>query len=111
MDKINKFKMVITSCLQAEANEPIDSELAVPRILSIDSQSNRFLLLAKGWRKKRYIHYIIYHIEIINDKIWIHEDRSDTGIANVLVDLGIEKSNIVLGYLPAYARAESEFAA
>lgn len=109
MDRV-KYAFIIADCLKTEANQAIDNELAVPRTLVVDILTNHFILLAKGWKGKKYIHYFIYHIEILNDKVWIHEDRTDTGIANVLVEKGIKKSDIVLGYLPEYARLNSDFA-
>lgn len=110
MDRINKYKAIIYKLLEKEANQAFDPELSVPRILVVDTSENRYILLAKGWQKKKYIHYFIYHIEIIDNKIWIHEDRTDTGFANVLVEEGIDKNDIVLGFLPEYTRSSSDFA-
>lgn len=109
MDRIEAYKKIIQDCLMEEADKPINPNYAVPCVFVQDQLADRFILLAKGWLKKRYVHYFIYHIEIIDEKIWIHEDRTDTGIALALVERGIPKSAIILGYLPNYARALSEF--
>jgi hypothetical protein len=49
-------------------------------------------------------------VEIINDKIWIHRDGLEDGIANDLVRAGIPKSQIVLGFHPPKIRQYTEFA-
>lgn len=50
------------------------------------------------------------HLEIIGDKIWIHEDGLEDGIATDLLRAGISKSQIVLGFHPPEVRPYTEFA-
>ena len=109
MDRIKQYQQIIQNYLEAEVKQTINPDFAVPRILILDKLADRYILLAKGWLKKKYVHYFIYHLEIVDGKIWIHEDRTDTGIAVDLVELGIPKSDIILGYFPKYARAMSDF--
>jgi hypothetical protein len=49
-------------------------------------------------------------LEIINDKIWVHRDGLEDGIANDLVAAGIPKSQIVLGFHAEDVRPYTEFA-
>lgn len=109
MDRIEQYQQIIQKHLEAEAKQPINLDFAVPRTLVLDKFAKRYILLARGWLKKKYVHYFVYHIEIIDGKVWIHEDRTDTGIALELVRLGIPKADIVLGYFPKYAREMSDF--
>ncbi|HEY9770441.1 MAG TPA: element excision factor XisI family protein [Coleofasciculaceae cyanobacterium] len=50
------------------------------------------------------------HLEIIDNKIWIHRDGTEYGIANELVNAGISKDKIVLGFHPADIRQYTDFA-
>ena len=38
------------------------------------------------------------HVDIINDKIWRHRDDKEDGVATELLDAGIPKDKIVLGF-------------
>ncbi|MEM6698739.1 MAG: element excision factor XisI family protein, partial [Bacteroidota bacterium] len=59
---------------------------------------------------KKYRNYIVYHFEIKGDKIWVHQDNTDVGIAEIIANRGIPKSSIVLGYFPKYVRELSDYA-
>lgn len=57
------------------------------------------------------IFLILTHLEIIDDKIWIHRDGLEDRIANDLVKAGIPKSQIVLGFHSFKIGQHREFAA
>ncbi|MEZ4887801.1 MAG: element excision factor XisI family protein [Chitinophagales bacterium] len=38
------------------------------------------------------------------DKVWVHEDNTDLGIAEVIARAGIPKSKIVLGFWAVHSR-------
>jgi len=80
------------------------------RPLFDDSQKS-YLLLKNGWDGNKYIHHAPIHLEIINDKIWIQNDDTEEGIATDLLDAGIKKEHIVLGFKPKKVRPYTEFAA
>lgn len=56
------------------------------------------------------MHGCLVHVELIGDKVWIHRDGLEDGIANDLVRAGIPKSQIVLGFHPPEVRPHTEFA-
>ena len=49
-------------------------------------------------------------LRILNDKIWVEWDGLETGITQELLDLGINKEDIVLGFYRPERRALTEFA-
>lgn len=75
-----------------------------------DEKHNKFQLLALGWDKSSRIFNIIFHVDIINDKIWIQEDNTLDGLASLLLEKGLSKQDIVLAYYPDYHRKYTEFA-
>ncbi|HDN26052.1 MAG TPA: hypothetical protein ENG03_02940 [Thioploca sp.] len=50
-------------------------------------------------------------MDIINDKLWIQRDDTEDGVAQELVNAGIPKDQIVLGFHPAEVRPHTEYAA
>ena len=75
-----------------------------------DEKHNKFQLLALGWDKSSRIFNIIFHVDIINNKIWIQEDNTLDGLASLLLEKGLSKQDIVLAYYPDYHRKYTEFA-
>lgn len=82
----------------------------IARQTIFDSESDRYLLMIVGREGKKYVHGCIIHVDIIDNKIWIHRDGTEYEIANELVDLGIPKQQIVLGFHAPEARKYTEFA-
>ncbi len=78
--------------------------------LIFDHERDRYQLVCTGWNKKRRIYGSLIHIDLKGDKIWIQSDGTEVGIANLLVDKGIPKQNIVLAYQAPNLRQFTEFA-
>lgn len=109
MDKIKKYRKLILQIIEEYANEEYANFDAVNEIIA-DKENDRYQLVTMGWQGYKRIHACTLHLDIINGKIWIQNDQTETGIANELIELGIPKSEIVLGYFSPKKRAESEFA-
>jgi hypothetical protein len=75
-----------------------------------DSTRDRYLVLSLGWQNHRRVHSCLIHIDILGDKVWIQRDGTEDGIAFELVDAGIPKHAIVLGFQSEDIRPYTEFA-
>ncbi len=78
--------------------------------LIFDRDRGRYQLVCTGWSKQRRIYGSLIHIDIKGDRIWIQNDGTEVGVANLLVDKGIPKQNIVLAYHSPSLRQFTEFA-
>jgi XisI protein len=76
----------------------------------IDPAGNHFEVLHVGWDGPRRVHGTVIHVDIIGDKVWIQHDGTSPGIAVELVDAGIPRDAIVLGFRPPHVRQYSGFA-
>ncbi|MEO1215979.1 MAG: element excision factor XisI family protein [Bacteroidota bacterium] len=76
----------------------------------IANNGQHFQLIRLGWYKGKRVYKIIAHLEIKTDKIWVQEDNTEEGIATFLLDLGVDKSKIVLAYFSEGHRAHTDFA-
>jgi len=76
-----------------------------------DDNQQRYVLLRVDWEKEKYIHYLVAHLEIIESKIWILKDNTEEGVATDLLEAGVPKEHIVLGFQPPSVRPYTEFAA
>lgn len=111
MEKIVKYEAAILQFLEEQAkawkddNSPIDFQIIA------DTQRKRYQLISIGWKDKRYFHSCVFHLDIINEKIWIQGNNTDSLIANDLISMGVAKHDIVLGVIHPNRRKDTEYAA
>ncbi len=110
MEKIELYKDIIQQELEYRQTMNASNAPELSRHLIINNERTEFILMDVGWFNHRYISDVIFHVGIVNDKIWIHNDFTDIGIADYFVKNGIPKTEIVLAFLPKYAQEVSEFA-
>ncbi len=75
-----------------------------------DRESDRYLLMIVGRENDRRVHGCLVHVDIIDGKVWIQRDGTEGGIANDLVEAGMPKNRIVLGFHSPELRKHTEFA-
>jgi len=78
--------------------------------VSFDDEHGNYVLLQAGWRGDDYLQGAVIHIQLIDGKIWIQYDGTEEGVATELVDAGIPKSDIVLGFRHPSVRQYTGFA-
>jgi hypothetical protein len=105
MDKLKKYQDLIIDFLQryyAETHKSMPQ--GVSRRLLIDRENNSFQLISIGWREDRHVFDVVFHFDIINDKIWIQCNGTELEIVDEFMNAGVPKTDIVLGFVPPYAR-------
>ncbi len=111
MEKVDFLRKSITSAMTEYAKYLSGSNLPkVEYSLLTDEKHGKYQLLAVGWEKSERIYYIIFHADIVGEHIWIQEDNTEDGFANLLLERGVDKKDIVLAYYPDYHREFTEFA-
>ena len=86
------------------------TENIIKSSVSFDDTHGNYTLLQYGWRGDEYLHGAVIHIQILNEKIWIQYDGTEYGVATDLVEAGIPKSDIVLGFRHPSIRKYTGFA-
>ncbi|MEM7655460.1 MAG: element excision factor XisI family protein, partial [Bacteroidota bacterium] len=67
--------------------------------------------ITDGWIDDSRFYGISVHIELRPDgRIWVHEDNTDMGVVDRLLEKGIEKAEIVIGWHAPSMRSETAFA-
>jgi len=111
MERVNFLKDKVVEVMEEYASYLKGANL--PKVdyqILTDEKHHKFQLLASGWDKSSRIFNIIFHVDIINNKVWIQEDNTLDGLANLLLEKGLSKQEIVLAYYPDYHRQYTEFA-
>ena len=110
MDTLSAYRQKIQELIAAHAAIPYayGDVRAVP---VFDPEHDRYLLVSIGWDEDKYVHGCLIHVDIMDGKFWIQYDGTEYGIANELVDAGVPRECIVLGFHPPEVRPHTEFAA
>lgn len=109
MDKRIIYRQYIIDILNEYSGyKPSYGEIDVEQI--VDPLRDHYQLMSVGWNKQQRIHGCLLHIDIRNGKIWIQHDGTEEGIADRLVEMGVAKEDIVLGFQSPYKRQFTAFA-
>ncbi|MEQ8996044.1 MAG: XisI protein [Coleofasciculus sp. B1-GNL1-01] len=108
-DKVIKYQQIVQKLLIDYAEvKPAYGEFEVETIF--DTQRNHYQVVHLGWHHRRWVHHCLMHLDIRNDKIWIFYNSTEHDIAAELVDLGVPKHDIVLGFHPPFMREMTDYA-
>lgn len=113
MDQLNHYREIIEGILTeivtvTEQNSDPDPNLRDKTVF--DRRSDNYLILREGWVGPRHLNLNVVHVEVIDGKVWVQADNTDQAVARKLHQAGISKSDIVLGFQPAYVRPHTEYA-
>lgn len=109
MAKLDRYRQLIREIITNHTKIPYTyGDIAFETVF--DAERDRYLLMILGRENKRYEHGCLIHLDIINDKIWIQRDGTERGVAEELVEAGVPKSEIVLGFKSPELRKDTEFA-
>ena len=111
MERVSFYQKKIQEVLSeylTDLRQPTNKDIDFVPIC--DKEKNHFQIIAMGWEKDERIFNLLFHLDIIGDKIWVQEDKMEESIAEKLVEKGLSKKDIVLAYFPDYHRGYTEYA-
>lgn len=76
----------------------------------VDTTHDQYGVVMTGWDGIRYVNGLVIHAEIIDGKIWLQYDGTDLNVALELVEAGVPREDIVLGFRPPEVRSHIGFA-
>jgi XisI protein len=108
-ETIAKYEAIIIAFLERQAkyrqpNKELETQLI------FDKEKRHYQLLRLGFRKGQFVYMCPFHFDIKNNKIWIQQNRTDVEVGEVFVEMGVPKTDIVVGFLPIETRAFSGYA-
>ncbi len=109
MAKIDQYREIVQKLLQDYADFSRDDS-EVETELICDATRDHYQLVHVGWQGERRVYGCILHLDIKDEKIWIQHNGTENDIAEELVDMGIPKTDIVIGFHSAFKRQFTEYA-
>lgn len=108
MEKLD-YRQLIKKVLETYISYQLKDD-SIEKQLIFDTERDRYLIVYIGWEGEKQIYGCPIHIDIKEEKIWIERDFTEAGVANELVELGVQKTDIVLAFRSPFVRQFTDFA-
>ena len=108
MDRVETYRQIVRSVLKPYTQITYANVDATNHAV-FDPETDNYIVVSVGWGKKKRVHGCLVHIAIIEGKVWIQRDGTEDGIANELVEAGMSKEDIVLGFHEPIVRPHTGF--
>jgi hypothetical protein len=100
-----KVKQLLTKYSQYK---PSYGEVEVEQIF--DSERDHYQIISVGWNNQKRVYGTMMHMDIKNEKVWIQQNTTEVDIASELVEMGVPKYDIVIGFHTSKMRQLTDFA-
>lgn len=97
MDRLDSYRKIICEVLRSYLDITY-ANVDLKNRQIFDRETDRYIILSEGWQQQQHLHSCLIYVEIIDTKAWIQLDNTEDGIAEELINAGIPKSDIVLGF-------------
>jgi XisI protein len=109
MDKLKKYQKAILEILNEYSKIKYANIEGENQVIA-DKENHRYQVVTIGWEDNVFINDCPLRFDIIKDKIWIQQNSTEWDVGKMLMDLGVPKSDIVLGFLKPSTRALTDYA-
>jgi XisI protein len=108
MDKLEKYREKVKQILtKYSQNKPSYGEVEVEQIF--DFERDHYQILSVGWNNQKRVYGSMIHLDIKGEKIWIQQNTTEVDIASELVEMGVPKHDIVIGFHTPKMRQFTDF--
>lgn len=109
MAELDQYRDAVQKLLHDYASYSSDNH-TVDTELILDTVRDHYQLVHVGWQNERRVYGCVLHLDIKNGKIWLQHNGTESDIASELVDMGIPKTDIVIGFHSPFKRQFTEYA-
>lgn len=107
MDKVKKYKTIVTKVLNKKLRFPTSYYPNLTDILVMDKEKNHFFVQTFGWDKKKYVNNPTYHLEVTEKgKVLIHLNTTDIQIEDILLENKIAEGDILDGMAETFPKSK-----
>lgn len=109
MDKLEQYRKAIRTVILSYQDERADERGILSEVV-FDGERDHYQLVNVGWQGEIRIYGCILHIDIFKEKVWIQQNGTEANIADELMEQGVARADIVLGFHSPVKRKFTEFA-
>lgn len=111
MDKLIFYKSVVQNIMNTIVSDFQSATQPFQMQMIKDDSHGQYLLFQNDWHNERRLYGPILHMEVASSgKVWIHYDGTDLVVVEQLLEAGIPKEDIVLGFRSPVVRPDTGFA-
>jgi hypothetical protein len=110
MDTQLKYRNIIKNILKNHADYRATLPDGYTSQVIFDDERGQYLVLDIGWNGDKYLHATPIHLSLIGDKVWVQYDDTEEGVVTDLMEAGIPRESIVLGFRHPKVRQHTGFA-
>ncbi len=107
-DTIAHFRQAIQQLLTEYAKVPIANGKIESQVV-FDTLHDHYQVMNVGWDGNRRVHGCVLHLDIKDGKVWVQHNMTEMQIAQALMEMGVVKEDIVLGFQAEYMREYTGF--
>ena len=111
MDKITKYKKIVRSLVEEIVALSPKEEDGVENQLITDDEHGHYLYFGVGWENngQNWFYATFVHVDVRpNGQVWLQHDGTDLKVGATLLERGILRNDMVIGFQPPFARVETE---
>ena len=110
MDRVTQLRKAVFTVLKRYQGRWQKHDSATIQVVH-DKATNLYQMIRFGWASDtNFVFYSVYALQIRNGKIWLLENRTDVDITEDLMELGVDRMDIVLGFIPEHERPYTDYA-
>ncbi|MEM9220223.1 MAG: XisI protein [Cyanobacteria bacterium P01_F01_bin.150] len=109
MDKLESYRKAIQEFLTDYASVPV-SNGDIETYTAFDMLNDHYQVINVGWDGYRRVYGCAIHLDIKDGKVWLQHNSTERRVGHELVDMGVDRQDIVLGFQFPDMRQYTEFA-
>lgn len=110
MGGISRYREILQNVFREYARLFNQQPEGVDVIAVCDDETDTYSILNVGWDGNQRVNMTSVLMRIVNDKIWVEEDRTMYGFVDELLAAGLSHDDIVLAFQPPEMRHLTQFA-
>ncbi len=110
MDNTKKYSIIIQKVLEEFVATRKSSKNEIQTLLLCDTVRHHYQIVRMGWPNEQQVFNVIFHIDLIDGKIWVQRNMSDYDIVGDIEVQGVPKKDIVLAFHIPEMRAHTAYA-
>jgi hypothetical protein len=109
MDRVAHYREIVKRLiLEAASYDPSTDDVVAETVF--DDERGHYMLFYTGWDQRKRVHGSVLHVDVRDDKVWVQHDGTNLGIVDELIEAGIPRESIVLGFHHPDQRKHTPFA-
>ena len=110
MDNTSKYSAIVQNVLENFVATRSSSRNEIQTLMLCDTVRHHHQIVRMGWRNDQQVFNVIFHIDVIEEKIWVQRNMSDYDIVGDIEAQGVPKKDIVLAFHIPAMRVHTEYA-